>query len=880
MLINLKINGVRIDINNDFEFRLNSIKQNAENFSQRGGEFSTNIVLPKSKVNTKFFNSKDEIATKGQFYFEVPYLATLEYNGTILFNGTFKLNRITRNGFEGELSSANSSWIGLLEGKQLCTLAYDNNDEPTWFNDFEGYTAFNRVNEQTNKETDYILPTIVYNNTPITDYLDFSDTDIFGTFDGSGNQVVSPKDFPNDFITRNAFFGNREGLTFEDFPPALYYSNVIKKVFSSIGYEVKGEIFEQDWFNKMYMPYVGDGYKWNWRTIAELRTSLLQRGVDTTVGEPEIVRDVFSPLVGKSYKYSALNVPFADDLALRYNPVYNFKKGLIDPINADRGAQYVCPADGKYKIKVFSNIFMTYTGITATINDLLDIGGGGTDYGYDDAILIITRRDTGGDYVFFPEDSGNDIFQHTATWMTGDNPSFMTNPSDIIAYYSPKRAQLYANNDVRVSGSPLSNFTEQVQSNLDTFGSTIVSSNEINLLNGVDMEISIDLKKNERINAYWVVVRSNDSIIQPAIMTGSINYSAGFNFFNVEYLCGYEGLDLAGNLPCDDLVQFIGNFIRYFNLSFNVKSNTITFDFNKKYTREIVNPYDITDRVEQDSETLSPTISYKELIVGYNNDTNDRLLNSLVAQCDGSDPTRRVLEYGNYVYSNKKNYYAKDQLVVRNGFSATRFVNGQLELTDTDNYTVTLVSTTHPITGQVLVKGVDYTPPTLLKINPFLPSIQSQDSFDQRTIGDLTYDYNYTPRILYHLGTTSTYLGYGEEFRIKLGSPQLAYVLNLNKEFWIRPTISSFDNENNSLLNLPSLRYDVNLFNEYFDNEVEMFNKSVIVEVEAYLTNKDWNEMTQNRLIKYRGVVFKLLEISNYDPVENNACKIKMLKLI
>ena len=146
MLINLKINNVRVDINNDFEFRLNSIKQNAENFSQRGGEFSTNIILPKSKVNTKFFNSKDEIASKGQFYFEVPYLAVLEYNGTILFNGTFKLNRITKNGYEGELSSANSSWIGLLEGKQLCTLAYNNNDEPTWFNEFEVYKAFNRVN--------------------------------------------------------------------------------------------------------------------------------------------------------------------------------------------------------------------------------------------------------------------------------------------------------------------------------------------------------------------------------------------------------------------------------------------------------------------------------------------------------------------------------------------------------------------------------------------------------------------------------------------------------------------------------------------------------------------------------------------------------------
>lgn len=86
--------------------------------------------------------------------------------------------------------------------------------------------------------------------------------------------------------------------------------------------------------------------------------------------------------------------------------------------------------------------------------------------------------------------------------MLGDNVGFMTTPSDIIAYYSPKRAQLYVNNDTRVSGSPLSNFTEEVTTILNTFGSSVVSSTELLSLNGVSMEVSIDLKKNERINAY------------------------------------------------------------------------------------------------------------------------------------------------------------------------------------------------------------------------------------------------------------------------------------------------------------------------------------------------------------------------------------------
>ena len=880
MNINIELNNVTLDLNSDFEFRLNMMSQNQDNFTLRGGEFSTSIVLPKTKINTRFFNSgRDELSTINHFYFELPFNAKVLKDGLIVFEGVFRLNRITRNGFEGELSSENSSWISRLENKPLNRLGYVDN-QPTWFNDFEGYTAFNRVNEQTNKETDYILPTIVYNNTPITDYLDFSNTDIFGTFDGSGNQVVSPKDFPNDFITRNAFFGNREGLTFEDFPPALYYSNVIKKVFESIGYNVTGEIFQQDWFNKMYMPYVGDGYKWNWRTLAELRTSLVPRNIDTTIGEPEIVRDVFSPLVGKSYKYSAFNIPFFDDLALRYDPVYNFKKGLIDPPNADRGGQYVCPADGRYRIKVRNNIFMRYNGDSNNINDLLAIGGGSADYGWDDLVLIITRRDTGGDYVFFPEDSGNDIFQHTATWMTGDNPSFMVNPSDIIAYYSPKRAILYPNNDVRVSGSPLSNFTEQVQT-FSLFGSVVVNSNNIRTFTPADVEVEIDLKKNERINAYWVVVRSNVPLLSPSdiVMTGDITDSNN-QYFNVEYLCGYEGLDLAGNLPEIGQKDFISNFIRQFNLSFYVKDNTVTFDFNKMFNNDTDYVYDITERVVKNSEVLLPNSTYKELKIGYVNDSNDRLLTELIGNCEGQDPISETIEYANIVFNNEKNYYAKEQLAIRNGFSATRFVNGIIELTDTDNYTITLVNTTHPITGQTFTKGVNYTPPAPLLINPFIPSIQSRSSFSQGLVGELEYDFNYAPRILYHLGTTSSYLGYGEEFRIKLGTPQLAYVLNQNKEFWIRPTISSFDNENNSLINLPSLRYDTNLFNLYFDNEVEMFNKSVIVEVEAYLTDIDWIQLSKNKLVMYKGVVFKLLEIGDFDLSGNNPARIKLVKVI
>jgi hypothetical protein len=121
-------------------------------------------------------------------------------------------------------------------------------------------------------------------------------------------------------------------------------------------------------------------------------------------------------------------------------------------------------------------------------------------------MLIITRRNEFGDYVFSPEDdditSGQpDVFESAINFMGNNNPSFITNPNDIIAYYSPKRELLYPVSNRLVTGSPLSNFTENVNV-ISTFHNGITVGGSLTSNAVAEIEIFIDLKKNERINAY------------------------------------------------------------------------------------------------------------------------------------------------------------------------------------------------------------------------------------------------------------------------------------------------------------------------------------------------------------------------------------------
>lgn len=859
----LTINGQICDFNSNFEFRLQKNVQNPDTFLSRGGSFSSTIQLPKTKKNARIFAAIDDFNTQNQFNRPVPFDFRLKYSGVEVMKGVLELNSVTKQNYNCTMFGNDSVWMTLIDGKLLNELGYTENNEATWFAPFEGYTSINSTNESA--DTDVVFPTIVYNNTPITDYLDFTTEDVFGTFDGSGNQLLTGKDFPNEFQLKHAYFGKREGLTFEDFPPAVFYNKIIKRIFSEIGYGVKGEIFEQEWFNKLIMPYIGEGYKWNYKTLAELYLKVLNRTVSSLSPTSFDTLDDYklAPVIGLSFA----NIAFTDDYAQRIDKIYNFKKFGV----AEKRAEYICPADGRYRIRVSSTIVKSLQGSDLTP---LDTIGDGVNYAWDDNILMIIRKNQQGEYILT-----EDLHKWTANGVNGD-VSFHTLPSDIVAYCSPKRHVIFGASDARTQGSPLTNFTETVVSTNNSH--TIVTNTTTDKVSEStsDITIEVDLLKNERLRFVWAApcnfsagggVTYVDSAV---IETNDVDSEVEIN-----YLCGYEQLDVAGNLPQIDQKQFVSNFMRTFNLNFKVDDNSkiISFDFAQKEINNRNFNLNITDRVVEDSYEMRPIVQYKRIQVGYNNDTNDRLLTRANNTCTALS-SREVIEYANKLITPRTNQNSNEILDLRNGFSATVFTNGVFELTDTDNFTPNLVNYANPSDAtDIIVAGFTYNPPDSLSIPIQLPAIQSVESFEASKLQDLTYNYNYAPRLFYYLGTTRTFLGLNEYFQIKVGSPETQIVLSGNQDCWIRPTLCAFDTENDNPY--PSLRYDTYLFNTFFANTIQYDAKTFVLTLEVFLTNTDWNRLKNTNIVRYKEQLYKLMSISDYDVTQMQPCTIELQKI-
>lgn len=903
-LISIVVNGQRLDVSGEdsIDFRLNRFVQDIQNFQVKGGEYSTTLTLPKTKNNCQILGVTYASAAINKFNRELEYNFSFELNGVSLLNGTFLITKISSVFIEIELYGESIDWIQRLDEKNLNRLGYVN-DQPTWFGGdrsglvYEGGSTINIINEyadiygygNANRYTDYICPTIARFNTPQTDYLAFQEADIFGLYDSSGTQVLAPKDFPDSFKCQRAFYGSRPGLTFEDFPPAVYYRNILEKCFEEIGYNITASIFNEDWFNSLYVPYKGDAYLWNWNTLAELQvTFAVGRNINLT--DPSIVsnEEVFVGNNTNTKWYSKFKIGNSDDLPNRVDRISNFNKFLV----SDETNGYVVPAKGKYKIRLVSLLDSQLNGNPSDISLLDTIYGFKSlsgEKGYGETVFVILRKSPTGE-TLLREDPILDV----AKWMQGDYDEFTSTPSDIIAYFSAFQANYLGTvNDTRVKGSPLTNFETEVNSYTWSYSQSF-GTNYRSSFSSCNFDIEVDLLENERVEFYAIslVAYENATVTVVTNIDCTVNNNA--SLITIDYLCGNEDIDLAANLPEISCKDFVRSFINTFNQRWIVddKNKTVRFFSEQEFFNTDL-PYDITARVDYDTVSYSPTGVPKNLTIGYDNDADDAELNELFSEC--VEDVYKATSYANKRFLDNKNIYSQDTLNLTNLFSATRFVEAYtFSCTDFNTLTKSLIFTTHPVTGNPFTKGVVFG--TKKNYGVFtlpVPSLQSLQSINELTVGDLTYTFNQDLRLLSYLGTAGSVYNtidtVDEDYRFFINAPEFDRMLE--SDFWIRPTISSFDLENvaynadytpyNANIPTQSLRYDVTggLYDKFFNNIVELQNKSYVLTCQAYLRGIDWNSLQANRVIMFNEVLYRLLEIQDYDVTSNAPCTLKMLKL-
>lgn len=932
-IVEFKINGKVVDLNiDDIDYRLNRFASDPNKIVSNGGDFSTNFIVPFTKRNNVLFNINSNISQIGKFNRYTSFLGELLINGVSQFKGLVRLNSINASGYELTLTSESIDWIDLLSEFNLTELGYrlqansSTVKEPTWLIPFEGGTTINQLNAisplSINKP-DIFFPTIVYNNTPITDYIDFTQSQLFGKV-VSGNQTSEPIEFPESFTLKNAYFSQRQGLTFEDFPPAVYYDVIIKKCFEQIGWNVNGDIFNTDWFKRLYVPFTKSSfYKYNWKTLAYLfaNPTYRQLPLDLFTTNAQlcdiIIRDVFltNTLGGYNYTSFAQNIPFTDQVSNRIDKVANFKQAFITDtekqIPERSRANYICPASGQYKIKVkskvrkhlnvsFPNAFLF------DFNDLDYVGSGNPGFGWDDNILVVTRQNQTGSYVL------NTDPLVVATQMFENTNEAFTFPSDIIAYVSPKKCGALGVTNVRAAGSPLSNFENTV--NVASFNHSIITNSSLDKISesSCEFDITIDLLQNERVGFYWVSLVQLQNFVTLKYTTEYVgidtnNITSTDNLIEIEYICGSEDLNIATNLPEINCKDFVADFIRMFNLKFSVNpdSKTVTFVNKLKYFTDSRLAISIDKFVDTKSNNnnnnyqhsfrnMYPLKQPKNLIIGYDNDVKDRLLLDAKLLCEADITT--VSNYANIEELNNPNAYSKGTLKNQNGFSATKFVNGTIILTDIadPSFNPQKILIFNNVGGYNFVKGFEYNA-TNFYITPQLPSIQSQTSFLQNNVSQLEYDYDYKLRILSNFGSAYDYYqnnpsiqpSLTQTHRIKINNPDFSRLSD--PAFWIIPTISSFDNENLYNGSIPgsnshrTLRYDTSngIYINFFENYFAKCNNTHLIDLDIRLTLMLWNKLQANQLISFNNDVYELVKIEDYDPINPaNLARITIQKLI
>lgn len=901
--IYLKINKQDVDTleDVDFNFRLNRIVSDIQNFQMRGGDYTTDLDIPYTKNNIRVFGITFNNNAINKFNREVPYNFVLGINGFELIRGTCLLESISKSFIQVSFVGQNIDWVNLLDDVSLNRLGYVNN-LPTWFGSnklgqvFEGGKTISIVNELNQSQTDYICPMIVRYNTPLTDYLPYAEADIFGLYDGGGNQVLQPLDFPNVFRTVRGFFGSRQGLTFMDLPPALFYRSVLEKCFEEVGYNIDCSLFNEDWFNRLYIPYQGeDFYKYNWKTLAELKVFV---NVSNTINDfyfNIITKSPAEPVLDYTdSNFTMIAYPFnlciGDDPIGRVDRIANYKKFLV----TDDDYGYVVPTNGKYRITVNSKFTRGMTDRGGELINLATLfGNGNPNYGWDDNMFMIVRQNQNGEYPLNPN-----YVADAMNFMNGTNSEFTESPSDIVAYVSPKRCALLGNNNVQASGSPLTNFQEHVNIISTSHTIDIFSLTEFKSTSSANFSIDVDLLQNERLNFYCLGII--DYATASPIVNGAVNMiymsrDGSVTHFEVviEYLCGDEDISLADNLPEMSSKDFIKSFMNTFNLRFSVNDKTVRFLTESEFYNNNI-PYDVTPRVDVNSIKYTSLSPKTNISIGYENDDTDFELNAVISECISD--INQATNYGIKIFDDNPNLYSEGTESFINGFSATKFIEADLSgCIDYNTITKTLSTIPNPITSDLFTKGIVWgTKNNYAMFRMQVPSIQSIESVSESTVGDLNYTFNQSLRLLQYYGTVgSIYYTNGavtEDYRFKIDAAEFAIADDI--DWWIRPTISSFDLQtpyypvysvpSNTNVPTQSMRYDVTngLYDNFFGDVIDIQNKSYILSCEAYLTSKDWNMLQANRIVKLNECLYRLIEISDYDITGTEPCNITLVKII
>jgi hypothetical protein len=244
----LTMNGQPVDLPASTKglIKFSQARSALADISARVGEFSFPLTLPPTQRNARVFGI-DRLHPLGldKFGPYTDFAYELRCEGQV-FAGTFRLSSL-KNGYTGTLIGDGLSWALLLADKKLTDLAF----EPIVYNG----SQLESILQKDCDATDVQFPLVAYGNffaPPLTQTL----------ADGTTKEVPLPAAAVLDYP-----------LSVDDYPPSVYYVNILRQIFAGIGWQLQGrELDSEAWRATVMLPAGADMEKaWPWGALLSAR---------------------------------------------------------------------------------------------------------------------------------------------------------------------------------------------------------------------------------------------------------------------------------------------------------------------------------------------------------------------------------------------------------------------------------------------------------------------------------------------------------------------------------------------------------------------------------------------------------------------------------
>ncbi len=617
-MLKLKINGQNANFGSEKDLDVKLYRQflDLQNLSERSGDKSYTIKIPKNKENNIIFESANCIDTIDKFVRQEEYPVELETDGNNNIIGIFKLTQITDENYEGIFLSNNIAWARKIDGKNLNELT--NQDGSAWEFPFIGSSA---------NTAQYSFQWYVENAT-------YANSDVCFPFIARGHFWHSA----NTQVNRI----HDDSCTFSDFPPGVYKMKIAKKIFENIFMSLDGDLLGDSEHQKLFLPFTsGDYYKWNTNLLYGASSSASTIDHDY----PQTNHNYFS----KSYTDGTNNLTTVNfnPSTIIANPLNRIRDySFTDLNNASLTAkEYYVAAPGKLNMDL--HFKFKAAGLLGTSTIMPPTAPQRTPN--------LTR---GGFILYIHTDAvtDQDIFDDVNSYLWSTSPSAAISNPNVIFYYDVYQSSTY---HTPTSFQPFDN-TANI-SVVDTTGNNFLLNAFVYMLyiTGGTIDVSIrdvNVFNTMDIRCAWVGYANPQFSQVLRLDEYSWTFSGstgGSNSINV---------NIAENLGDMSQLEFLRSWLVENNLfiSYNKETNTVRFDTYDNFFLDNTFAYDISDKVDLNNNepTTLPMGLPRNIYYEYQNDSEDGLVS-------------QDMNYGNLQVSSTNIYTSNDQ-TLQAVYSSTR----------------------------------------------------------------------------------------------------------------------------------------------------------------------------------------------------------------